>query len=253
LKIVGILSWYDESPTWLAAATAGFARFCDEIVAVDGAYALYPGATARSRPDQVEAILHTCEAAGIGCTIHQPSDVWWGNELEKRNYSLQLAGLRLDEQDWLCVFDADYHVMQARPEEIRYELANTDLNVATYTILDGKDLQADEWMAAYAENRPIDTQWTGRTRDLYRYSPSLRYVGTHYCVTGRYDGRQQWLRGYESEFQYLEPELRLEDALVVHHRTQHRPLVRRSSADSYYKHRDASGIEQHPDVTVEHV
>jgi hypothetical protein len=43
-KIWGLLSWYDESPSWLAEAVASFAPMLDGLIAVDGAYALYPDA-----------------------------------------------------------------------------------------------------------------------------------------------------------------------------------------------------------------
>jgi hypothetical protein len=40
MKIIGLLSFYDESPAWLSACVAGIGRWCDGLIAVDGAYAL---------------------------------------------------------------------------------------------------------------------------------------------------------------------------------------------------------------------
>jgi len=252
MRLVGVLSWYDESPSWLSTAVTGFARICDHIVAVDGAYALYPGARARSRPDQREAIMLACESAGVGLTLHEPNDVWWGNELEKRNYTLRLAAPLLEHgRDWVCVFDADYHIAQARPEHVRHQLASTDRLVATYTLLDGKDYHATT-LGEYASTRMLDTEWTTRTRDIYRWLPGLRYVGTHYTIRARHNGRVVWLRGQDStDRSPLEPTLDLNDALVVHHRTEHRALVRRNAADEYYKTRAAAGIETYPDMTLD--
>lgn len=108
MKICGLLSWYDESPAWLATAVAGMGRVCDEIVAVDGAYALYPSARPRSSPQQAEAVLQAAEAAGVGCTIHRPREIFWGNEVEKRNLTIALASSVLESgRDWIVIFDAD--------------------------------------------------------------------------------------------------------------------------------------------------
>jgi hypothetical protein len=47
MSVVGLISWWDESPTWLAASITSLGRFCDHVVALDGRYALYPD---RARP-----------------------------------------------------------------------------------------------------------------------------------------------------------------------------------------------------------
>lgn len=252
MRLAGYLIWYDESPSWLATAVAGFARFCDPIVALDGAYGLYPGARARSRPDQAEAIMSTCEALDVGCVVYRPSEPYWGNEVEKRNLALQLCRPHLKAGDWVCAFDADYHVLQAQPEMILWELEQTDRNVATYTLLDGKDLMADEYLAVYAAGRPIDSEWTMRTRGLYRWTDDLRYEHAHWLLHGTYDGRDQWIYGPElvptDERAFpLEPAHNLDAALVVHHRNQHRPLSRREAAAGYYQNRQTVGAEQVPE------
>jgi hypothetical protein len=253
VKIVGVLSWFDESPSWLATAVAGFARVCDQIVAVDGAYALYPGGRARSRPDQAEAILGAAEAAGAGCVIHRPRDVWFGNEVEKRNHSLFLAAAL--SPDWVMVFDADYHVLQLDAEAVRRELAATDCNVGTYTILDGKDLQEDEYIAKYARERYADTEWTTKTRDIYRWTDDLAYGPKHFTISGTYDGERRWIRGPEfclSEDQWspVEPCVDMLANLVVNHRNQHRPLARRKAAGGYSELRNEAGVEAWPTSMV---
>jgi hypothetical protein len=79
---------------------------------------------------------------------------------------MRLAGTLLTPgEDWVLVFDADYQVMLIDdPALTRQLVANSDKNVITYTLLDGKDLMADEFMADYAQQRPIDTDWTVRDR-----------------------------------------------------------------------------------------
>lgn len=246
MKVVGCLCWWDESPSWLATAVAGFARVCDHIVAVDGAYALFPGARARSRPDQAEAVLQAAEAAGASCTVHRPNDVFWGNEVEKRNLSLQLAAPHLTHyEDWVCVFDADMHVLQVTPEAVRRDLAETDQHVATYTVLDGQDLLALPG-SDLAVERDVSTEWTVRMRHIYRWLPNLKYGPAHYSVSGNLNGDLVWLRGGERD-DTLDP-LQLESSLVVHHRRQHRAKVRRDAADGYLHARDHAGVERVEDI-----
>lgn len=245
MKIVGVLSWYDESPHWLSTAIAGMARLCDAIVAVDGAYGLYPSARPRSHPQQAEAIVHTAEAMGRGVLLYQPDTVWLGNEVEKRNKSLQLAGTL--DPDWVVIFDADYHVLTMNEDSVRLSLEHTDLDVATYTILDGKDLLANEALARFATERHADTEWTIRTRDIYRWDDSLEIGPKHYyySVTGKHE--RVWLRGPDG---HEADALNLDADLVVYHRTQDRAQVRQAAAKEYYDRRVRFDIEPYPESLV---
>ncbi len=184
MKIVGILCWYDESPSWLANAVCGFGRVCDEIVAVDGAYSMYPGARPRSHPEQAEAILAAAETMGVGCTIHRPKDVFFGQEVEKRNLSLKLAApLLTPGEDWVMIFDADYQVMLCEdPVYARALLEHTEHNVATYTLLDGHDILANETAAEVCRDVDIDTEWTIRDRGIFRWTDDLRYGPSHFFI-----------------------------------------------------------------------
>ncbi len=249
LKIVGVLCWYDESPSWLANAVCGFGRVCDEIVAVDGAYSMYPGARPRSHPDQAEAILAAAETMGAGCTIHRPRDVFFGQEVEKRNLSLRLvAPLLTPGEDWVMVFDADYQLMLCEdPAYTRTLLERTDKNVATYTILDAQDVQADAVTAEVCLDVAIDTDWTVRDRGIFRWTDDLRYGPSHFFITGTYNGEQEWLRGPdlftgESSVQAADAE-HLGRNLVVVHRNSKRAKVRRDAAAGYYALRDQAGVE----------
>lgn len=253
MKIVGVLSWYDESAAWLAAAVAGFSRVCDAIVAVDGAYGLYPGARPRSLPEQVEAVRATCETLDKECVIYQPREPFWGNEVEKRNLTFRLAGAL--NPDWLMVFDADYHVCRCEPERVRWELENTDKLVASYTLLDGIDVLADEFRADLATKIDLSTDWTCRTRDIYRWTPDLRYGPAHFTIRGTYDGVERWLRGPElvQSGCPVVPCHDLNEALVAVHRTAHRAKVRRDASSEYYQRRDLAGIEALDDDWAAHI
>ena len=248
MRIVGLLAWYDEAPSWLATAVAGFGRVCDEIVAVDGAYSLYPGGRARSLPDQAEAILAAGEAAGVGITLHRPATTFAGQEVEKRNLTLGLAAPFVDEGDWLLVFDADMHVMQAYPDIIRRDLAETNAVVATYTILDGADMLAEPERADLARRLPVSTDWTNKFRGIYRALDGLAYGPTHFSVSGwrdHFHEERVWLRGAKPDA-IAEP-AHLGKALVVHHRRAARAKVRTDAADVYAVSRTAAGYEDTAD------
>lgn len=225
MNLVLLLSWYDEEPSWLAAVVAGFGRFCDTIVAVDGAYLLYPMARARSHPAQAEAILSAAEAGGVACTVHRPREPFEGNEVEKRNLTLALAAAH--QPDWVIAADADYHVTMCDPEGIRGALASTDLNLASY------ELEDDGCRVL--------------TRDIFRWTPDIAYGPSHQTVTGTYDGRRQWLRGPEAfgavSAAAIPPCLDLHGALVCVHRNRDRSPERADSAVRYYRHRDELAIE----------
>ena len=257
MTIVGIIVWYDESPAMLASAVAGLGKIADEIVAVDGAYALFPGARPRSHPNQAEAIVRAAETENVGLTIHRPREVFWGNEIEKRNLSLRLAApFCTSDRDWILVWDADYHTLMADPERVRLDLQSTDKLACTYTILDGVDHWAGNSAGReFAQRRDVDTEWTIRTRGIYRWTPDLQYDNAHFLMRGTYDGETRWVYGPDlvggremgptggaSSPLFVESH-DLGRSLVVYHRRDERALTRREAADGYYRLRDASGIE----------
>lgn len=240
MKVCGVLSWYDESPAWLAAACSGFARVCDQIVAVDGSYALLPGARPASHPLQAEAVLSACEAGGAACTIHRPNDLFYGNEVEKRNFTLRLAGAHLEEGDWVIIFDADVHIFKLNEKRVRAELERTERMIASYTVLDGIDYLSDPDMAEYVAKEEYATEWTIRTNDIYRWHPSLLYGPQHWMVSRDIGGERRWLRHSD---QFVPPVLDLGASLVAYHRTANRSKVRADMQAAYYQARDLHGIE----------
>lgn len=255
MKIIGCLIWYDEQPSMLATAVQGLAQIADEIIAVDGAYALFPKARTRSHPNQAEAIIRAAEAANVGVTIHRPSRLFFGNEIEKRNLSLQLAAPFCDEGDWILAWDADYHLHTCNPGLVRSELAETDCLAATYTILESIDyMGGNDFLRDYAVKRPVDTRYTIRTRGVYRWAPDLRYQNAHFLMKGTYNGRERWVYGpdlvggkapgweQDDGSGFCEAH-NLNRHLVVYHRRGERPLSRQNSADEYYRRRDQAGIE----------
>ncbi|MFI5973515.1 hypothetical protein [Streptomyces sp. NPDC051452] len=221
MKVIGLLSWYEEPAPWLAECVAGLAQLCDHLIAVDGPYARFPGATRKpaSGSEQADTIARTAAGAGIGCTIHVPREPWWGGEVGKRDYMFRLAmTMAQPGTDWLLRVDAD-EVFTSVPADTKKQLTETDHDVAEVTmwergIDDGQDSQF-----------PI--------RVAFRALPGIRIQQAHYVVTApAEDGSTRVLVGNDTVHRAA-PALPLWD-VRLEHRTRQRPAMRRAAKDQYY-------------------
>jgi hypothetical protein len=174
------MAWFDEDPCWLAASVAAFAKICDHVIAVDGAYFVYPERRAASGGDQAETITAAARAAGVGVTVHVPQTVWMGNEVEKRTCYARIANaLGTPYEDWLLVLDADEEISEVSPLA-RADLENTDLDAAEVGMWTTDELRS----------------WFGPSRRLYRMLPDMRYGPTHFSLQGvGRSGEPVWLNG----------------------------------------------------------
>lgn len=189
--------------------------------------------------------------------IYRPNSIFWGNELQKRNLLLKLAGtLDLTDQDWVLVFDSDQYILQVDPELARARLAATDLLIATYTVIDGKDMLADtsvmEWMglevpnpvglSEYVRDHDCDHEWTYKDRNIFRWNPTLRVGPQHWLYSiEQDDGTRMWVRSPNWDKDV--PACDLGRDLVSYHRPLDRSKYRRESQEGYYKMREAHRTE----------
>jgi len=223
--MIGILCWYDENPSWLAATTASMARAgVSHIVGLDGAYALYPGAMRhpRSGAEQYAAVMEVCQAMQIGLTIHGPYDAYAGNECEKRTLGFKLAEQVAEEGDWYILMDADQVITQAHG--LPRDLEDTEHDVAEalfYSRVAGDEMNGQRAL------------WP--VRCMFRAIPGLEVKGQHFSYVLP-DGRDLW-----GEPPY---EPAAQTRMEVEHRTMWRPKIRQQAQDSYYKRRDETGIER---------
>ena len=239
MKVVALISWWEESPSWLAATVSSAAKLCDHVVAVDGAYALMPGGTARSEPVQAETILRTCDALDIGCTIVRPKDVWFGNEVDKRTFCFaECRNVVTPGEDWIIVLDGD-DVLTDVPEQTRTKLELTDKDVAEITLWDRETWIKDETAAA-AQTIELSPHALQVQRRIYRAADEITVVGAHYCYRARQGEKTSWYWGTNDHG--LTPALQLHD-VRIEHRTKHRDLWRKRQAKDYYERRNALKIE----------
>lgn len=219
MRLIACLSWYDEQPAHLAELVASMSRAgVDHVVAVDGAYALFPGARGGSPSEQADAIAHTARGAGIGVTVHVPVAPWAGNEVAKRSWLFELAHLLAEPgEDWLWVLDAD-------------EVIDT---------ADGLRAQLERCQADVAEVLLVDGDAVSPLRMLFRAQPGgIRVTGTHSTyIDGR--GRRLWApTGPVADAEQLFD-------VRVRHRQHARSSQREIARRRYITVRDDVGAEGH--------
>lgn len=228
-RIIALLSWYDEPIAWLERCITSLTRAgVTDLVAVDGAYALYPDAQPSSDPLQRLAICNTAHQHGIRYRIHTPPEAWAGNEVHKRNFLFEYAETQTRPQpgDWYLVIDADEHIIEA-PQDVPARLAGSPFDVAAVTLRE--------------PGHPLGTMIYPTHPKFFRAIKGLRTVTNHYTYTLP-DGRKLW---GNAKTDRLEPRHDL-TTVTVEHCNQLRHTDRRSNALAYYRTRDQAGIEDLP-------
>lgn len=221
MKVVALLSWFDERTDWLAELVGSLAGVgVEHIVAVDGAYALYPQGRAQSGSEQANVVVSAAHGAGLGVTVHVPACPWPG-EVEKRTALFALGHLVAEPGvDWLLVVDAD-ELMD--PVNLKAQVEGSTCDVAEVLLYERHDDHPD--------SRTM-------TRRLFRAHPGgIRVCGTHaHYVNG--DGVQLWHGSSVTADQLWDVRIR--------HRAAERGRLRTERRLAYYERRNEYGIESVP-------
>lgn len=247
-KIIGIISWFDESPTWLASTTASMARICDHIIAVDGRYQLYDDERVCSEMVQHDAIQHTARGAGVGLTLHVPTEAY-ADEMAKRTHCFQLAQLVAEShRDWFFILDGDEVLIDAPPkDEMLAQLdhaASQGTRVITASLRDVADPHQNAERTAFGMKLPVATAiecWSPR---LWRVGDNMRVIGYHYnYVCENEHGQTIELWGDDSLVPDRAPWGRIPQRLVIEHRHEQRALNRKNVRQQYYQDRNDTNLE----------
>ena len=225
MNVIALMSWYREDPAWLYRAVTSLKHIPDirHLVALDGAYALFPDAEPRSTLDEVEAIHQATRSLGIGLTLHQPAQPWAGQECEKRTSLFRYGDQVARPGDWFLILDADEEITRV-PDDFTSRLtALSTLDVAEVTF--------EEPGPFGAKRYPIPI--------LFRAIPGITVQGNHYTYVTP-DGRKLWGNAVSDR---LEPRVDL-TSLIVRHYAGMRGQQRRDQAKTYYSLRDEQGIER---------
>lgn len=241
MKIISLLCFYDEAPTWIAANVASHAKFAHHVVAVDGAYFLFPEALERPRSpvEQHDAVIRACEAMGMGWTLYAPQEPWMGNEIEKRSFMFRVGMLSAEEGDWFVILDAD-EVVTDVPFDLKQRLSESDARVAAYWLWAHEEVSdgGKEGIRDSVVQTHTPITYGGLVRGMYRADETLRVVDSHYGYTADVDGQpvNLWETPHVEEF----------TGFRIRHLLGDRSLERRRKAQTYYDLRDELGVEAQP-------
>lgn len=238
MRLVCMLSWYEESPQWLSALVASLTKAnVEHIVCVDGAYQLFPDGVRRPRsgPEQVAAIIDSAHVLNIGVTVHRPKAAWRGNEVQKRNHLVALALHETDESDWLLQLDAD-EIIDFAPPDLLQRLEGTEADVAGVYFFQRnvREMRTPYDSAPVFDPETMESGFYGH-RILFRAQRDLHIEGAHYG----YVANGVHLRGIE----YETPGCLWLNDFKVEHRHEYRLPSRNLAACEYYELRALHGIE----------
>jgi hypothetical protein len=220
VRIVALLAWYEERTDWLAEVVASLAgATVDHLIAVDGAYRLFPQARGASSSPQADTINAVARGLGLGCTVHVPDGPWAGNEVAKRDAMFRLAHAVADPGDWLWVIDADEVIRDATG--VREHLEASPLDVAEVLLCE----RMSDGGPAYSPSRKLFRAQEG----------GIHVLCNHHTYTTA-DGRV--LRGDGLQV----PAEQLHD-VRVEHRPAGRFTARLEAKRVYYSIRDSLEVE----------
>lgn len=181
MRVTAALCWWNERPEDLVAFVNGAATFVDRIVAYDGAYARYPGATVRSTDAEVSALHDAARASSVDLEIFQPEELWAG-QVAKRTALLQHAARG---SHWVIVLDADHIVHAPDKRKARHALASAPPTA--------NQVEVDFWTPAGPN---AATAWHQRAADttirmaaIFRSMDNLRVVKKHWKYEGDRDNK----------------------------------------------------------------
>lgn len=216
MHVTAALCWWNERPQDLAACIEGAANIADRVVALDGAYVRYPGATVASDPRQAKAIRAACDKAGIECLVVTPDRLWAG-QIEKRNHLLALAAVG---SEWIVTLDAD-HIISTDRDAVRAELYNSTADVVEVPFHTPRDTKrgdvrsaAGQWHLAQADGPQMIPQ-------VWRASLGLHVQTHHWWMTGTKNGQKVWAWAGDHTMQHLP-----HAAFVTPYTVEHRTLLR---------------------------
>lgn len=217
MKLVALLSWYDEQSAFIEAALGSLAWVgVDEIVALDGAYELFPFGQPRSPESNYEALARS----PIPVHVRTP-DSCWPTEMDKRTTLFRLGEELTSERDWFFVTDADNVVIRC----------DCDLK----RLLRGSS--CDAGTVRFEEPRPNGPISRFTLTSFFRAQRGITVGPNHYTYTAP-DGTVLW--GGNRRRNRVR---KLKVPLTIEHRSFYREAGRFGRAFAYYRKRDKLKLE----------
>jgi hypothetical protein len=243
-RVIGLVSWWDESPTWLAATIASMGRFCDHVVALDGRYAMFPDQRLQSGIDEVRVIVEAARGAGVGLTLHTAPRTF-PDEMAKRTHLFRLGQLEARSfTDWFYVLDGDEVTIESPPKaDVQAYLEHTTADVLTATLFERTDPHATEWRTDLGMKLQTEWRYEARTPRFWRVMNNMRVVGYHFNYLGENAaGETVELWGMDGAVDRVEWGS-LCGRVIIENRNRLRGKQRDADRQAYYEARDATGLE----------
>lgn len=254
MKLHALLCFYDAPQSWLAATVASLAKIgVDNLIAVDGRFEHFEGETVNSHFKQIETINLVCESLGMGLTMIQPQEPWYGEhggEVAKRNFMFKIAETIGEKfEDWLFIIDDDEVIIEGSPivkrelEEAVYDVGMARMVVKNDPLSSDQDKEV-QIARTIATNTLVGDQQTR----FFRIMDNMTVEYAHYIYTANNrEGDKVELRGVvwaREELGLKHAEIQMPQAMpVIEHRFMFRDAYRRSTKKNYYDLRDDIGLE----------
>lgn len=239
--VTGALCWWNERPEDLDACIRGLGNVADRVVALDGAYRRYPGATAHSGDDQLAAIREAAAAVNLECRIDQPDDLWAG-QVAKRSH---LLGLATEGSDWIVTVDAD-HIVHADREQIRHFLGQTNADVIEVPHSTPFNPDRRTYDAAVGEWHILQAQSETLIPHIWRRMEGMHVESRHWWIAARREGQKVWLWAGDGQYPEVQHQVYRHDYWVEHRtffRTDEQINASRAFLNDRYRVIDQTGQE----------
>lgn len=211
--VTAALAWWNERPEDLIRCVTATRNIADRIVALDGAYARFPGAQATSSDDQVSAIQTAAMEAGIECLVLQPNRVWAG-QVEKRSYLMNMAAVG---SDWVVPVDTD-HIIHGNRDRARrvLERSHGPEVYDAYLYTPRNDARPIEESAAGNWHANLSGRRTAFAH-IFKANPGFQVEKFHWWISAIVRGKRQWMWGGDSSYpQVHHAEFPLEGYYIEH-------------------------------------
>lgn len=247
-RIIGLLSWWEESEAWLSATVASMGRVCDHIVAVDGRYALYPGDRVQSASSEGYAIQDAARAAGMGLTLYTHPRTF-RDEMEKRTHLFRLGMLEAQEfEDWFFILDGDEVLIESPDRDAMRHILDAarhdGKDVATGKLWEKTDPAADPQREDLSRKMPVAYTYETATPRFWRALRDLRVEGYHYNYVGENEhGETVEMWGCDEVVSSRAGWCFTGNDVVIENRNRLRAQLRDADRQQYYRDRDDTGLE----------
>lgn len=216
MVITAALCWWNELPADLERCIAGAANIADRVMALDGAYRRYPGASVRSDERQHDAIRRAAKKAGMECKILVP-DTLWAGQVEKRSYLLAMAAIG---SDWIVTLDAD-HVISTDRKAVRAELRNSTAFIVDVPFVTPLNQKRSLKQSAVGQWHIEQTREPQMIPQVWRADLGLRVEQRHWWISATKGGEKVWAWAGDTTRRKLP-----HAAFVTPYTVEHRSMLR---------------------------